>query len=112
MSTHLRPPVVPLRAGYFLCTPLLPAKRSGKLSFGMMVHIPRSNASLSRCLFYSGLFSCGLYRWVEGGMSGFDYGLLVIMVLLLGVIWELDRIREHTDTLRQIASRDDEPPPN
>jgi len=40
-------------------------------------------------------------------MSGFDYGLLVIMVLLLGVIWELDRIREHTDALRQIASRDD-----
>jgi len=38
-------------------------------------------------------------------MSGFDFGLMVIMVLLLGIIWELDRIREHTDTLREIASK-------
>ena len=40
-------------------------------------------------------------------MSGFDYGLLVIMVLLLGIIWELDRIREHIDALREIASKED-----
>jgi hypothetical protein len=47
-------------------------------------------------------------------MNSFDYGLLVIMALLLGVIWELDRIREHTDTLRQIASKQHfgEPPLN
>jgi hypothetical protein len=42
-------------------------------------------------------------------MSSFDYGLMVIMVLLLAIIWELDRIREHT---RQIASKEHlvEPP--
>ena len=47
-------------------------------------------------------------------MSGFDYGLMVIAVLLLGVIWELDRIREHTDTLREIASKEHfgKPPSN
>jgi hypothetical protein len=70
------------------------------------MYLPYSSTSLSHYLFDSGLFSCALYRWVEVGMSGFDYGLLVILALLLGVICELDRIRE------QIAPRDDfgEPP--
>jgi hypothetical protein len=47
-------------------------------------------------------------------MLGFDYGLMVIMALLLGIIWELDRIREHIDTLRQIVSNQQfgEPPSN
>jgi hypothetical protein len=53
-------------------------------------------------------------RWWELGMLGFDYGLMVIMALLLGIIWELDRIREHIDTLRQIVSNQQfgEPPSN
>jgi hypothetical protein len=44
-------------------------------------------------------------------MTTWDYGLLVIMVLLLGIIWELDRIREHTESLREIMKgRFREPP--
>jgi hypothetical protein len=45
-------------------------------------------------------------------MATWDYGLVVIMVLLLGIVWELDRIREHTESLREIMSngRFGEPP--
>ena len=38
-------------------------------------------------------------------MTTWDHGLIIIMVLLLGIIWELDRIREHTESLREITSR-------
>ena len=57
----------------------------------------------------------GFFRAGGGGRLGFfDFGPMVIMVLLLGVIWELDRVREYTDTLREIASKNHlgEPPSN